>query len=73
MIAIVNITNPAKPTGTHRYSLRINRKVITEFDHEREDGLAVCLNKAAKAAEKARNEEVLQIIKEFCGENNEHR
>ena len=68
MIAIVNITNPAKPTGVHKYELRINSKVIAEFDHTREDGLEVCLRKAADAARSARNEEILRIVDYFSNE-----
>lgn len=38
--------------GVCRYQLRINQKIIAEFEHSRPDGLSVCLQKAAKAAEK---------------------
>jgi len=68
MIAIVNITNSTKPTGIHKYELRINSKVIAEFDHTREDGLEVCLRKAADAARSARNEEILRIVDYFSNE-----
>ena len=35
----------------NRYQVRINTKVIAEFDHMRPDGLAECLRKAADAIE----------------------
>jgi len=37
--------------GVCRYQLRINQKIIAEFEHSRPDGLSVCLQKAAKAVE----------------------
>lgn len=49
MIAIINITDMDKPTGIQWYRLQINHKVILEFTHVREEGLAVCLEKAAMA------------------------
>ena len=48
MIAIVNITSEPKPHGQHKYSLRINKMEICQFEHKREDGLAACLAAAAK-------------------------
>lgn len=36
--------------GVCKYQLRINREVIGEFEHNRRDGLEVCLRKAADAA-----------------------
>lgn len=51
MIAIVNISQgPA--FGWQEYELRINDHIITRFKHRREDGLTVCLLKAAAAAER---------------------
>jgi hypothetical protein len=55
MIAIVNTTG--HPFGVNTYELRINRRVIATFKHKREDGLAICLQKAAAAAERAKWEE----------------
>ena len=37
--------------GINKYQVRINQKVIAEFEHLRTDGLAVCLRKAADAVE----------------------
>ncbi len=48
-IIIQNITPDPKPTGKHLYQIRINEKVVVTFDHYREDGLSVCLQKAAEA------------------------
>lgn len=53
MIAIVNVSTHDDPCGVHEYEVRINREVITRFEHVREDGLAVCLRKAADAVEAA--------------------
>lgn len=38
-------------TGINQYQVRINNKVIAEFQHTRSDGLAECLRLAAKAVE----------------------
>jgi len=55
------ITNISK-TGAKRcrYQLKINTMLITEFTHLRSDGLAVCLRKAADAAEKHEAEKFLR-------------
>jgi hypothetical protein len=39
-------------TGLNKYQVRINQKVIAEFEHTRSDGLATCLRMAADAVEK---------------------
>lgn len=36
----------------HLYELRLNGRVVGTFAHTREDGLTVCLQLAAKVAEK---------------------
>ena len=38
-------------SGINKYQVRINQKVIAEFEHLRTDGLATCLRKAADAVE----------------------
>lgn len=38
-------------TGINQYQVRINNRVIAEFQHTRSDGLAECLRLAAKAVE----------------------
>jgi len=63
MIAIVNISKCDSPFGVHEYELRINSQVITRFEHTREDGLIVCLQKAARAAEKAELEKIDEMLK----------
>ena len=51
MIAIVNIGGP-DGNGEDRYSVRINRDEICRFTHRREDGLELCLLRAAQAVQK---------------------
>jgi hypothetical protein len=52
MIAIVNVSPEPKETGIHLYEVRVNRKVICEFTHLREEPLSVCLQKAANVVKK---------------------
>ncbi len=49
MIVINNIDKNPRNIGPHQYVLRINAKEICSFSHNREDGLATCLRKAANA------------------------
>lgn len=49
MIAIVNISKKPVEKGPHVYEIRINRRVIARFTHNREDPLYECLLKAAGA------------------------
>lgn len=49
MIVIKNVEENPKTSGPHEYEIRINRKLICRFVHNREESLAVCLEKAAKA------------------------
>ena len=58
MIAIVNVDKNPKPSGFHEYELRINRNVIVTFTHNREDSLEKCLELAAQAERRARNEKI---------------
>ena len=53
MIAIVNVGShdESDPMGVRTYEVRINSKVLTTFEHKRSDGLAACLQSAAKAVE----------------------
>lgn len=62
MIGIVNVTKEAQSTGPHRYALMINRDVLGYFIHNREDGLAVCLEKAAEAARKSERNEIVNMF-----------
>lgn len=45
MIAIVNVEGT--DNGVCKYEVRINRDVITSFEHNRSDELEICLRKAA--------------------------
>ena len=67
MIAIIN--TGGDPLGECTYNLMINRKVIAEFTHNRPDGLAVCLQKAAMAAEKAKWHNATKAVDMFLKEN----
>lgn len=69
MIAIVNIEPIARDTGWHRYELRINKRVIVQFKHRRQDSLATCLRRAANAAAKhKRNYDASRGIERFIRE-----
>jgi hypothetical protein len=50
-IIISNITDVPTSVGPNKYEVCINRKLITTFTHNRQDGLATCLRKAADAVE----------------------
>lgn len=52
MIAIVNTGANPEPTGVHTYTIQINNKIITTFNHTREEGLAECLFRAAWAVKR---------------------
>lgn len=73
MIAIVNVSKNSSEFGVHEYELRINARVIAKFEHVREEGLAVCLQKAAKAAERAKWEEVAEMLKLMTLNDEAHR
>ena len=64
-IIIQNISKHARPTGLHTYELRINREVIATFKHKREDGLAVCLQKASDAVNRAKALEIARVLMEL--------
>lgn len=58
----MNVSTHNSPFGEHDYELRINREVVARFTHRREDGLAKCLQLAAKAAERARWEGFVELL-----------
>lgn len=58
MIAIVNTNGNERCT----YEVRINNDVITSFTHNRSEGLAACLRKAATAVEVREWEDVKIIM-----------
>ncbi len=77
MIAIVNIgpapgnrkrgsgsarQQPQDPLGPHLYQVRINERVVTVFTHVRADSLETCLRQAADAVQKARADELRQMV-----------
>lgn len=50
---MINIVNTGEhENGEHRYNVMINLDPVAAFYHRREDGLAVCLHKAAEAVER---------------------
>ncbi len=60
MIAIVNTaTFDGEDTI---YNLQINRDLLCTFKHRRDDGLAVCLERAAKAAKEYEVKELKEIL-----------
>lgn len=63
MIAIVNTSTHATPTGLHEYEVRINKQVITTFSHYREDGLARCLLRASNAVTEHDQRERSELFK----------
>lgn len=67
MIAIINKGGPAD--GVCTYTVGINREVIATFEHDRRDGLATCLRKAADAVDTVPVEEGLYdiLVKLFDG------
>jgi len=64
MIAIVNVGphDSPNPMGERKYEVRINKRVIATFEHERGDGLSVCLQKAARAVELESDCEVKKLF-----------
>lgn len=61
MIAIVNISKRYSKTKRQCYVVKINRTAICEFTHFPPDGLAICLEKAAKAVKESPSGENLDI------------
>lgn len=62
MSIIIKNVSPShvKDNEPNEYILRINDRIVAEFEHIRDDGLAVCLRKAAEALEK--KEQVLAPV-----------
>lgn len=62
MLAIVNVT-PEHHKGKDQYEVRINRKVIATFEHERAyNGAAQCLRDAADAVEAQQVNQHTQLL-----------
>ena len=53
-IIIQNVSTNNSPFGWHEYEVRINQEVKARFTHKREEGLTVCLRKAAAAVEQSK-------------------
>lgn len=62
MIAIVNRGQRGQK---HHYTVQINNEIITEFDHLRNEGLAICLEKAAEAVRKQEFKNLTEIADEL--------
>lgn len=64
MLAIVNVSPADTPmAGLNRYEVRINRRVIATFEHDRQpDGAAQCLRDAADAVERCREAEKAALL-----------
>ncbi len=63
MIAIINRGQPKRGQEHDRvYDIIIGERLITCFIHDRQDGLAVCLEKAALAVREKKEVEVLDSI-----------
>ena len=62
------ITNKGQAPGenetTRIYHVKINDKLITEFTHDRENGLAECLRKAADAVDNKKILDVANLLKD---------
>jgi hypothetical protein len=61
MIGIIN-TGETDEDGAHRYRLQINDNLVAEFTHNRMDGLAICLQRAAEAAHLAHASQIDRIL-----------
>ena len=68
MLAIVNVSPPNTPTtGINQYEVRVNKKVIASFEHDRQYmNAAQCLRDAADAIEKARLQEHWKLVTALC-------
>lgn len=66
MIAIINISTHNDRIGENTYRLQINKLIVGEFTHIRNDGLAVCLEKAAECARDAEKMERNKWLKAYA-------
>lgn len=67
MITITNISGD--PFGKCEYEVKSNRELLATFTHDRTDGLATCLRKAANAVEKAKWEAFAETFNEKLANN----
>lgn len=67
MSIIINNVSEVCGEGVQEYELKINQEVKARFQHNFDDGLAVCLRKAAIAFEEnpvdALKERVIELMK----------
>ena len=78
MIGIINVSPENVPnTGINQYEVRINRKIIAKFEHNRQFGaLAQCLRDAADAVErqeKLDKSEMIKVIFDKIDQENNRR
>lgn len=59
-IIIQNMGGPSD--GVCRDELRINRNTVATFEHDRRDGLVICLMQAAKAVGEERAEQLAEMM-----------
>ena len=70
MIVIVNVTPDAPLKGLNKYEVRINQRVIAEFEHLRgEKGLSRRLRDAADAVDKAERDKWESMVTFLFGED----
>lgn len=64
MLAIVNVSPEDTPlTGVNQYEVRINRRVIATFEHDRQYGNAAqCLRDAADAVDRCTAEKQDELL-----------
>lgn len=63
MIAIFNTGGDTK--GVSNYQVQINDTFICKFKHNRPDGLAECLRKAAEAVDNEKKDMMIMLTKEM--------
>lgn len=56
-VIITNIDKHPRETGPHEYVVKINSATVACFTHNREDGLATCLRRAANAVQRVQRYE----------------
>lgn len=49
MIIVCNVSEEYSRTGIQKYEVRINDTKLSSFEHNSEEGMSVCLHKAAES------------------------
>jgi len=72
MIGVRNISKRVRAAGLHSYEVFVTvvaadrsvlaRRICT-FRHKREDGMAICLEKAASAVRRSKADELHEVLK----------